>query len=42
MQDSIDLSLLRFQFAIQDLQADIGHIEVNQVNWSGVDGVKDI
>ena len=40
MDEAIDLNSIGFTFAVEQLEANIGHIEASQVHWSGHSGVK--
>ena len=40
MDERIDLNKLGFTFAVENIEARIGRIEVSQVDWDGTDGIK--
>ena len=40
MDEHIDLNKLDFTFAVESIDKRIGRIEVVQIDWSGVDGIK--
>ena len=40
MDQKIDLQKLNFSFAVDNLDARIGTVEVTQISWNGLDGKK--
>ena len=40
MQEAIELTELGFTFAVENIPKNLGKIELHQVTWNGVNGVK--
>ena len=40
MEDKLDLKELGFTFAVENIQPEIGRIELVQIDWDGKDGMK--